>query len=113
VRLLLPTGTFNASTTATFAPVTINSISRATWMITDLCLWRPVGQGLGMRDIGGILTEYSANYATAIVNRGRAVTQQSYTTSWEIQAGVYEFPELSGIGYWGVRSIVRVDEIIS
>lgn len=113
VRILLPSGNFNTGGAATFAPVTINSIAKGTWQIIDLCLWRPLGQGLGMRDIGATLAEYSGAYASALVARGRAVTHQSYITGCDITAGVYAYPDQSENLFWGVRCIVQVDEIIS
>ena len=114
VRILLPHGEFSGSNElGRFAPVTINSIARGTWLITDLCLWRPVGQGLGTRDIGNALVEYCGAYATALVARGRGTTHQSYINGWSIAAGVYAFPEASGNWFWGVRAVVQVDEILS
>lgn len=115
VRILLPAGGFRGEGNLgqNFRPVTINSITRGTWMITDLCLWRPIGQGVGMRGMGGVLAEYCSAYSTALVNRGRGTTYQSYITGWDIAAGVYAFPDSSDNWFWGVRVVVQVDEIIS
>lgn len=115
VRILLPHGEFagGGALGQGFRPVTLDSIARGTWLITDLCLWRPVGQGLGTRDIGDVLVEYCGAYATALVTRGRGTTHQSFINGWDIAAGVYAFPESSGNWFWGVRAVVQVDEIIS
>jgi hypothetical protein len=114
VRILLPHGTFSGGMgMQTFRPITLDSIHRGTWQIVDLCLWKPIGQGLGMRDIGAVLAEYCGAYATALVNRGRGTTQQSFITGWDITAGVYAYPEQSDVWFWGVRVVVQVDEIIS
>lgn len=116
VRILLPHGDFRGGGSGgqAFRPITLtNSISKGTWNIVDLCLWRPVGQGLGMRDIGPTLVEYCSAYVTALVGINRGTTYQSYLTGWEIAAGVYAYPEPSDNWFWGVRAVVQVDEIIS
>lgn len=113
IRILLPNGNVNVGAQQAFRPVTIDSIAKGTWQIVDLCLWKPIGQGLGMRDVGAVLAEYCGAYATALVQRGRATTQQSYITGLDISAGVYAYPDTSNELFWGVRAVVQVDEIIS
>src|SRR5690606_7336213 len=66
-RLLLPSGVLGPSATNEGQYVTINKgLLQVTWHIRDLCLWRPIGQGLGLASIMPTLVEYAGKYFDAI-----------------------------------------------
>jgi hypothetical protein len=116
-RLLFPMasfGGFGSAGQATMRWVTLNSITQVTWLIRDLCLWQPTGQGVGFRTIAPTLMKYAGLYLDKMT-ANRELTIQSYIAQdgLIIQPGVIEFPDQSGRQFFGINAQLTVIEHVS
>lgn len=79
------------------------------WTITDTCLLRAVGMGLGLTDIALIYQEYMANYC----EQARQLSGYAYTMTLLTQrAQVVEYVTGSGRNYHAVICALTFVEII-
>jgi hypothetical protein len=79
------------------------------WMLTDLCLLRYVGTGLGLPDIGQVYTDTYMSYA----NTARQLSANTWTLlRIDLINGVTEYPQGSGNQYHSISALYTVREII-
>lgn len=79
------------------------------WMITDLCLLRYVGTGLGLPDIGQVYTDTYISYT----NTSRQISSNTYSlVRIDLMNGTTEYPQGSGNVYHSITAIYTVREIV-
>ena len=79
------------------------------WTITDTCLLRAVGMGLGLMDIADVYQAYMAAY----IEQARQLSGQTYTLTLLTQrAQVIEYVNGSGRNYHGVICTLTFVEIV-
>ena len=79
------------------------------WTITDTCLLRAVGMGLGLTDIATVYQAYMAAY----IEQARQLSNQTYTLTLLTQrAQVVEFAVGSGRNYHAVICTLTFVEIV-
>lgn len=83
----------------------------ATWQITDLMLWKPLGQGRGLREVSDALVEYAAHYIDA-VRANRDLLMNVSIEDLQLAPGVYRYPADSNSDYFGVGATVTIQEIL-
>lgn len=118
IRLMLPFGNFNTllSRQADVSHVTISgAVNRVNWFVRDLCLWRPLAQGIGLEDSADQIMEYAGNYLAAITEHRRSLSNagQSFIDGAAISPGIHEYPLESGNWYFGIDCTVNVIEILT
>ena len=111
-RLLMPLGSIATGGAREMRFVTLDSITNVTWVIRDLCLWRPVGRGIGYKTIVPTLIEYAGKYLDAL-RANRQMTHTAYVQRADIQPRVIEWPESSGKWYYAVDATIEVAELNS
>jgi hypothetical protein len=79
------------------------------WMITDLCLLRYVGTGLGLPDIGQVYTDTYISYT----DTARALSSNTYSlVRIDLMNGTTEYPQGSGNVYHSITAMYTVREIV-
>lgn len=79
------------------------------WMITDLCLLRYAGTGLGLPDIGQIYNNTYISYA----DTARQLSSNTWTLiRIDLINGVTEYPQGSGSQFNSISALYTVREII-
>ncbi len=117
MRLLLPLGPETEQDhTETFAAYGNNALTELIWKITDLCLWRKVGEGIGFQSVAPDLVKYTAAYLN-MLKAFRYPTEtptynDSIVTGARVSRGFYEYPAGSDDWYYGVECIVTVLEYL-
>ncbi|NJN54078.1 MAG: hypothetical protein HC804_04565 [Anaerolineae bacterium] len=109
LRILLPPGADGNTAVADFEMVTFRN-GRVVWRITELMLYRPIGQGGGVGNVWSLLTDYIARYVSTFVT-GRKLASGT-VTGFEPQAAVLEWPRGSGNQFHGVQTTLLVSETI-
>lgn len=110
-RLLLPTNRRNRATSFRH-DVMGATAAEVSWQITDLCLWKSVGEGIGLKDVAEDLVTYSRLYADMLVTYRPAVGKNARVSNAEIIVDVFDWPEGSGMAFWGVEAILTITENI-
>lgn len=86
-----------------------NPILRAQWSIRDMILIRPVGMGLGMRDVADFYVEYMGNYLELV----RGLIHASWRlVSVDISPQVVEYTAGSGRNYHAVICTLTIHELV-
>jgi hypothetical protein len=111
-RLLLPVATFDQSAEGSLSWVTLKGLTRVRWRIRDLCLWRPVGQGIGLRTIMPILVQYCGLYLDEMTDN-RDIMDGAHLDPVRIEPRAVEWPEQSGKYYWAIDAVIEVSEYLS
>jgi len=111
-RLLLPVATMPGEGREG-AYIAIGTAMSITWQITDLMLWQPSEQGLGMREYAPKLVEYSGKYLDAMRTWGKCPYANTTLQSVSITPGEYEWPRMSGHFYAGVLCLLQILEVVS
>lgn len=109
-RLLLPFVPRGEGRDGAF--VAMGTMSKVTWRITDLALFRSAQGGLGLQDIAELLIGYAGAYAE-MLRTIRAPVPQTHITGFRFVYGTFEWPESSGQVYDGVECQIDVEEILS
>lgn len=111
----VPVRILSAPTRATGGKTNVSTLGGAghllemEWMITDLCLLRYVGTGLGLQDIGQIYTDTYISYVDTV----RQLSSNTYKLSrLDLMNGVTEYPQSSGNQYHSITAIYSVREIV-
>ena len=89
-----------------------DGIAATTWTITDMLLWKPQAEGLGLVEVTRELVAYGAAYAE-MLRTWRAPTVQSHLTQASITHGLIEYPQQSGRKYFGVTCTLTVEEFLT
>ena len=93
--------------------IAIGTAMAIVWQITDLMLWQPSQQGLGLREFAPRLIEYSGKYLDAMRAWGKCPSQNSTLEAIGITPGEYEWPRGSGKFYSGVLCRLQIREVVS
>ena len=112
LRMLVPYGRWWDVGGEDLTFVAFRDMSRLTWTVRDMLLYKPVRQGLGLEDIASDLAEYTAAYVDQ-VTANRQLTNTAWVAEAFVMPGVYEWPLHGNTFYWGVECLLRVDEIVS
>ncbi|MCA0455644.1 MAG: hypothetical protein LCI00_16835 [Chloroflexi bacterium] len=86
------------------------------WRINDLMLLKPLGLGIGSREVTQALIAYTSAYIDAVrSNRNLLETDNNSAsfTNLNVTPGTYEYPAESGHFFWGVMATSTIREIIS
>jgi len=111
-RLLLPVATMPGEGREGMH-IAIGTAMSINWQITDLMLWQPSEQGLGLREFAPKLVEYSGKYLDGMRAWGKCPTSNTTLQSVSITPGEYEWPRGSGRYYAGVLCLLQVLEVVS
>jgi len=111
VRLIVPSGHLGQRGTGDNLRLATQQGSLITvrWGLSDLCLWQMVGQGIGIKGLGTALAAYAAAYMTALAVL--ELPAKCYPVDANLTSGVFEWPQQSGVWFWGVQIAVYVDEL--
>lgn len=110
LRILLPPGADGNSAVAGYEMASFKN-AVVVWRITELMLYRPIGQGGDLGKVWGLLTDYIARYVSTFTT-GRKLTSRATVTGFEPQAVVLEWPRGSGNQFHGVQMSLLVSETI-
>lgn len=86
------------------------------WQLSDLLLYLPQAQGLGVKQVAVALVDYTGAYVDACrSNRGlvNTATNEANVTGLRVAPGIYEYPVSSGNFYWGCMATLTIREIIT
>lgn len=110
LRLLLPFSGRGPGRDGQF--ISLGTLTSITWRITDLCLWEPVAQTLGIAEVSPDIIAYAGAYLD-MIRTFRAPTTQSHITGFSIAPDVYQWPVGSGRWYYGVEVVLEIEEVLS
>ena len=111
-RMLMPFESTYASnqrgTGVTLGPMPLYKVQ---WGVNELMLYRPANSGLGIAEFAPVLTEYCGAYTNVIANaRAPQGGGSIVLENWSCQPTVIEFPQSSGIWFFGVVSTLVYTE---
>lgn len=113
VRVLTPISQFlprNANS-AVWAVGGSSVVTQITWSIADMMYWQPVAQNVGIQAVADDLIIYMREYLTMLnAFSPPAVGSTMWIANVGLQAGVYEYPILSGRLFYGVVATLTVME---
>ena len=107
-RLLLPVGAGEGGSTN----VTLledDNHSLISWVISDLLLYKPVAQGIGLPEVGDVLVDYCEDYLKSLVDARLGFGLSSVTAT----PGIYPYPAASGNEYYGVLIALNILDLIT
>lgn len=110
MRLLLPTGQ-GAGDARGISIIDASGNVQVNWAVTDLMLWRPCAQGLGLRDVASDLITYIGAYVDAL-RTNMSIAPGCQINGANVQPGQYEYPQGSGNWYFGVQATLEVVEFL-
>lgn len=84
--------------------------AQMTWAIQDLMLYRPPGQGSGLKEHNTVLIAYIDDYLTALRTSAQ-LTSAALVTDARLEPGVFEHPPGSGAQFLGVMTTLTIEEI--
>lgn len=94
-------------------PTGTGRTSRQVWIIKDLLLYRPAGEGMGWLEVGYSLDAYCDSYLAKLVAVNHSPTGfcsiSSEVIGWDFLVGVHSFANHQ---YYGVLITLRVLEFI-
>jgi len=94
-------------------PTGTGRTSRQVWIIKELLLYRPAGEGMGWLDVGYSLDAYCDSYVSVLTAANHDKTKfcsiSSEVLSWDFLVGVHTFANQQ---YYGVLVTLRVLEFI-
>lgn len=110
VRLLLPVGA--RADGRNIAAIDLSGRFRtARWRITDLLLLANTTEGRGLEDFAEELVDYVVQYET-VMNARRQMAAGMLLEDLSIETGIFEWPHLSGVWYFGAQAVHGVKETI-
>jgi len=108
-RLLLPLSARGEARAVT--PVTFTGAqTRIAWVVTDLFLLLPAGQGRGLIEAAPVLARYQSTYLDALrahVPLLTGVTIESAT----LEPGIFVYPDGGGASFYGVEVVLSLTDI--
>jgi hypothetical protein len=107
-RLLLPVGAGEGGSTN----VTLledDNHALVSWTISDLLLYKPVAQGVGLSEVGDVLVDYCEDYLKSLVDARLGYGLSSVT----VTPGLYQYPAGSGNEYYGALVTLSVLDLIT
>lgn len=110
-RLLLPVGD-NAGEGREVQHIAIGNTITVNWQIKDLMLWKPVAQGIGLREYAPVLVEYAGAYAEMLREFRAPTATDTVLEGANIQTGIFEYPSGSGKSFYGALCTLDVKEVI-
>jgi hypothetical protein len=110
MRLLLPFNGRGPARDGQF--ISLGTLVGVTWRITDLCLWEPEAQTLGIAEVSPELIAYCGAYVD-MLRTFRAPTAQSHLAGFTLAPDLYEWPKGSGRWYYGVECVLEIEEVLS
>lgn len=105
-RLLLPLGTDGENRTTTFQ--TVGRGIAVSWKLTDLMLFKSLGQGQGLHSVAFDLLDYMRAYINA-VKQSRALGT-GVLVSLNFNAGIFTYPLNTKSVYYGVETTLVINE---
>lgn len=111
-RLLLPIGE-NPGEGREGAFIAIGKTITINWQIPDLFIYKPVAQGIGLKEHAPQLIDYCGKYADAMRTFGKAPTPNSTLESFQMIPGEYEWPSGTGNYFTGVLCLLQIKEVLS
>lgn len=105
-RLLLPLGTSGENRSTTFQSV--GRLMQVQWKITDLLLYKPLGQGAGVAGVAFDLIDYMRAYIEAIKQNRALATGTLVSVNFD--AGVFTYPLGTQNHFYGVETTLVVHE---
>lgn len=108
-RVLLP---FGGQTGTNRLEIPPQEYGKVRWQITDLMLWRPVAQDIGMRSAGLPLVQYQAAYCNLLLSLNSEIEDDFLVEACDITPGIFEYPTGSGTWYFGVECVATVQELL-
>jgi hypothetical protein len=87
----------------------------ASWAVSDLFLLETAAQDIGERVQAPVLVSYCAAYARAIGQLWRflsAPTTNTATITARVSPGMVQYPDGSGVYFYGVRVDLTIEELI-
>lgn len=81
------------------------------WRVTDLLLWQPVNQDIGLSTHEPALITYMVAYLD-VVAANRAISTKSSIRECTLIPGVFEWPQGGGQQYFGVEATLTIQEVI-
>ena len=99
-------------------PTGTGRTSRQVWVVKDLLLYRPAGEGMGWLEVGYSLDAYCDSYLAKLTAANHNTdtgfcTIGSEVLGWDFLVGVHSFPAGSTNRYYGVLVTLRVLEFIT
>lgn len=111
-RLLLPVGDDTRGDGRDGVFIAIGTTMVINWMLNDLMLWQPLGQGEGLREYAPELVDYCGKYLDAM-RTFKCPTSNSSLESVYMSPGIYEWPMGGGTFYAGVLCQLTIKEVLS
>ena len=113
VRVLTPISQVRPqnANSAVWAVGASSVVTQITWTIADIMYWQPVAQNVGIQAVADELVAYMRDYLSMLKTFSPPA---SGSTMWianvGLQAGVYEYPILSGRLFYGVVATLTITE---
>jgi hypothetical protein len=96
--------------------VALGQMTKLTWHITDLMLWRRADAGIGLEDIASVLVDYAGQYAE-MLRRHRSLGQaQAHIISARFVYGTFRYPDVegdAGVDFDGCAVELDIEEVLS
>jgi hypothetical protein len=90
--------------------VAVGTMTSARFTLSDLMLWRPVAQGIGRANVDEYFIQYVDNYQAMLRTWRDAGQSAAVLNGWTATPGVFEYPEGSGMEWWGVLFVLTITE---
>ena len=102
LRILLP------FTEGTQGFIALGNPTKVSWVIRDLCLWKPAAEGHGIEQCADDLIGYLSDYADSLKSN-RSPSGQSHISNISYRMGVFPW---GNTDFWGVEIQITVEEYI-
>ena len=112
VRLLLPVGDDTRGEGREGAFISIGTTMVINWVVNDLMLWQPLGQGEGLKEYAPELVDYCGKYLD-MTRTFKCPTTNSSLEGVYLSPGIYEWPMGSGVMYAGVLCQLTIKEVLN
>jgi len=94
-----------------------NTFSQVTWHLTDICLWREMGQGIGLNDVLSDLVRYAGQYVEMLADdQSVGFTSNDTFSNYRLSIDIvpdFQWPRSTGNDYFAVLVHLSVDELIN
>ena len=97
-------------------PMGFGQAMRMEWVVKDLLLYRPAGEGLGWLEVGYSLDGYIDSYAAKLALANHSATgfcaETAEVLSVDFNVGVFTYPVGGTRSYYGVMATLHIVEIL-